>query len=272
MIPKLLDHLKGLASSVRTNKAVNVNSQVLKDAAVLTGRYYFDNCRAEAYRILQDDELLADLDEDWQQLIRLAHGYNAKKSYLKIIRRLLKKTTELTVATHISSGTPKIITQPTISHSEAEQILIATLEQLLPSAALSYQQGLRDLSSSAHRFSYRGTACEFREALRETLDVLAPDDEVSTQTWYKQESGTTGPTMKQKVRYILASRGKNKAQRALSEKSIDLIEHLCGDVARAVYNRASVSTHVHTTRDEVHQMKRYLDAILYDILEIAQNE
>lgn len=78
--------------------------------------------------------------------------------------------------------------------------------------------------------------------------------------------------MKQKVRYVLTSRGKGKTQRESAEKSIDLIENLCGDAARAVYDRASLSTHVETTKQEVRQIKRYLDAVLFDLLEIGQTE
>ncbi len=76
--------------------------------------------------------------------------------------------------------------------------------------------------------------------------------------------------MKQKVRFVLSYRGKNKTQRLLAEKSVGLIENLCGEITRAVYDRASVSTHLQTTRQEVAQMKRYLDAVLFDLLEISQ--
>ena len=47
-----------------------------------------------------------------------------------------------------------------------------------------------------------------------------------------------------------------------------MIEEMCGEVARAVYNRASVSTHTQTAKLEIIQMKRYLDAVLFDILEV----
>ncbi len=138
----------------------------------------------------------------------------------------------------------------TISHSKAEAILIATLDELIPSAAQSYRQGLFDLNSLEERFSYKGTACEFRESLRETLDLLAPDEEVRKQSGFKLERDRSGPTMKQKVRFILKSRGQTKNKRTVAEKSVELIESLCGDIARAVYDRASISTHVLTTREE----------------------
>jgi len=270
MIADLLDQLKGLASDIRKGKAVNVNSKSIKEAAVAAGSHYFKECRAEALQILNDGQALADLDEDWQRLIRLAHGNNSKKSYLSLVKSLLKKTTDLTVATHVYLTPPAPSRATKIGYSQAEEILLATLDSLIPTAAQSYRQGLHDLSFQDNRFSYRGTASEFREALRETLDILAPDEDVTKQTWFKQEPNCHGPTMKQKVRFILASRGKNRTQRLAAEKSVDVIESLCGEVARAVYDRASLSTHVQTTKNEVIQMKRYLDAVLFDVLEIGQ--
>lgn len=272
MITELLSRLNSLAASVRKNKAVNVNSKSIKDAAVEAGSYYFKHCRDDAQRILNYSDLLAEIDEDWQYLIRLAHGNNPKKTYLSHIRRLLKRTKELTVASHTFAPTEPVPEPTGINYSEAEQILVSTLEQLVPTAAQSYRQGIQDLNSSQERLSYRGTACEFRETLRETLDHLAPDDDVSKQSWFKLEPNCSGPTMKQRVRFILYSRGKNKTQRSAAEKAVELIETLCGEIARAVYRRASLSAHVQTTKQEVAQLKRYLDAVLFDILEIGQAE
>ena len=104
---------------------------------------------------------------------------------------------------------------------------------------------------------------------RETLDHLAPDVEVEKQQWYKSEEQQTKPTMKQKVRYVLASRGRNRTQIASAEKVVSLIEALSGEVMRAVYNRASLATHVHQSRTEVGQIKRYVDTVLLDLLEIG---
>jgi hypothetical protein len=268
MIEKLLAELKGLVLLIRKNKAVNINSRAIREATISIGSFYFKDCRSDAYRILGNEKALADLDEQWQQLIRIAHGNNPKKSYILIVNHLLKRTTDLAVASHTSSS-PVEFRSSALSYSQAEQIIVKTLDDLLPSASQSYKQGVHDLNSGVLRFSYRGTACELREALRETLDLLAPDEDIDRQSWFKLEPNCTCPTMKQKVRFILSSRGKSKAQRALAEKSIDLVDNLCGEVARAVYTRASISTHVQTTKQEVLQMKRYLDAVLFDILEIG---
>jgi len=270
MISELLHQLKSLASAIQKSKAVNVNSRNIKQAVISAAACYFKDFRDEVSRTLNDDVALAKLDEDWQRLIKLAHGNNAKTSYLALVRGLLKKTTDVKIATHVAAPSPVVAKPLKLSYSQAEGILISTLDQLLPSAAQSYRQGLKDLDSTEERFSYRGPAAEFRECLRETLDLLAPDQKVNQESWFKLEPNCSGPTMKQKVRFVLSYRGKNKTQRSLAEKSVDLIESLCGEITRGVYERACVSTHVQTTRQEVAQMKRYLDAVLFDLLEIGQ--
>ena len=102
-----------------------------------------------------------------------------------------------------------------------------------------------------------------------TLDHFAPDADVESQRWYKPEGDQKKPTMKQKTRYILTSRDRGKIQRDTAEKLIRLIEELAGELTRAVYNRASLASHVHQSKTEVQKIKRYVDTIFFDILEIA---
>jgi hypothetical protein len=267
MISELLNQLKSVTSAIQKNEAINVNSKNIKQGVISAATCYFKDCRDQVSRILNDDVALGKFDKDWQRLIKLAHGNNAKNSYLALLKGLLKKTTDLKIATHIAVPSTVIAK---LSYSQAEGILISTLDQLLPSAAQSYRQGVKDLNSTEERFSHRGTAAELRECLRETLDLLAPDEKVKEESWFKLEPNCSGPTMKQKVRFVLSYRGKNKTQRSLAEKSVGLIESLCGEITRAIYDRASVSTHIQTTKQEVAQMKRYLDAVLFDLLEIGQ--
>jgi Predicted pPIWI-associating nuclease len=105
---------------------------------------------------------------------------------------------------------------------------------------------------------------------QKNLDHLAPDTDVEAQDWYKPEQGRTKPTMKQKTAYILISRERNKTQTELAEKTVGLIDELSGEVMRAVYNRASLATHVHQSRAEVQRIKRYVDTMLFDLLEVKQ--
>jgi hypothetical protein len=201
-------------------------------------------------------------------LVRLAHGNNARRTYLKTIGTLRRQLSEFSISvlsTHVVAA-PQSGANTSISREES--LLLETLESLVPSAAASYRQGLADLIGP-DRLSYRGTAAEFRESLRETLDQLAPDADVQAQGWYKPEDGQTKPTMKQKARYILTSRERNKTQRDSAEKMLTLIDELSGEVMRAVYNRASLATHIHQSKSEVQQIKRYVDTVLFDLLEVT---
>jgi hypothetical protein len=81
------------------------------------------------------------------------------------------------------------------------------------------------------------------------------------------ETGQTRPTQKQKVRHVLTSRGHNKTQPA--EKLLSVVDELSGEVMRAVYSRASLATHVQTSKSEVRKIKRYVDTVFIDLLEIS---
>ena len=76
--------------------------------------------------------------------------------------------------------------------------------------------------------------------------------------------------MKQKARFVLLSRGRSRTQTAVAEKAIGVVEGLAGEVVRAAYDQASLATHLETTRAEVIRIKRYVDTVLFDLLEIAE--
>jgi hypothetical protein len=269
MLGQLLERVAALQGRIRRGRSVNVNDRQTKDEVVAVAGLYFSERRAEIVASLgQTDQVLA-VDQGWQDLLTLAQGNNSRKSYVKVLGSVKRGLATLNVA-YLTRIASKGVHGTILSDlSQAEELIVATLESSVPSAASSYRQGILDLQSHG-RLSYRGTASEFREALRETLDHLAPDAEVTKQPGFKLEDKQTKPTMKQKVRFILVTRDRNKTQREAAEKSVDLIESLAGEVTRAVYNRASLATHVETARKEVQQVKRYVDTVLFDLLEISE--
>lgn len=269
MLGPLIGDVEAFGAAIRRGRAVNVNDQSSKDQAIgLAGRY-FNEARPRIVESLGETEELLEHDQTWQQLVRLSHGNNARRTYFKTISVLRKALAEFNIS--LLSAQPIRASQPraTLQVSREEALILETLDRLVPSAAASYRQGLADLYGT-DRLSYRGTAGEFRESLREILDHLAPDAEVTGQPGFKLEVGQSKPTMKQKVGYVLSSRGRNKTQRGAAEKSLLLIEELSGEVMRAVYNRASLATHVQESKVEVRTVKRYVDTVLFDLLEIGQ--
>ena len=87
---------------------------------------------------------------------------------------------------------------------------------------------------------------------------------------YKQEPNANGPTMKQKVRYILKLRGQSKSQTGAAESAVDAVEEALGLFVRSVYMRSSVSTHVTTSRDEVLRIRDFVRVVLSELLEIRR--
>jgi hypothetical protein len=85
---------------------------------------------------------------------------------------------------------------------------------------------------------------------------------------YRQEPDTTGPTMKQKVRFVLKNRGTSKAAAAPAEAATDAVEAALGTFVRSVYTRSSVSTHTPTDRNEVVRVADLVRVVLCEMLEI----
>jgi hypothetical protein len=268
MLNQLISDVEAFSDNLRRGRSQNVNDQSSKDRGIeLAGRYFSD---VRPLLTTGNEERTIAHDEKWQQLVRLAHGNNSRKSYVRIVGDLRKELVEfriaaLTAPKRVSSGAEN----PKLVFSQEEALILSTLGNLVPSAAASYRQGLTDIYA-ADRISFRGTAAEFRESLRETLDHLAPDDDVQGQAGFTFEQGQTRPTMKQKMRHVLNSRGYNRTQRETAEKSMELADELAGGVMRAVYSRASLATHVQASRAEVRKIKRYVDTLFFDLLEITQ--
>lgn len=269
MIRDSLDRLVALQQRLKRGRSVNVNDRQTKDDIIAVATAYFTADRSVLVEVLGESEALLAHDEKWQDLIRLAHGNNVRKSYVRLIRDLQKELGAFSVVS-LSRSTDEVPGKAnSVELAPAELSIIRTLESAVPSAAASYRQAILDLRTE--RLSYRGTASELRESLRETLDHLAPDKEVMAQPDYKPEPNQSKPTMKQKTQYILGIRGKGKTQRATVGKAIELIDAFSGEIARAVYNQASLATHVETSRSEVWKVKRYVDTVFFDLLEIPEH-
>jgi hypothetical protein len=265
----LVAEVEAFQVALRRRRAVNVNDQISKQHAVALAHRYFNDARALLIRSVGESDAVLDHDSTWQQLVRLAHGNNSRSSYVRLLSKIRRHLREFSVMAVVARPVAQVEERRESVPTDEEVQILETLDRLVPSAAASYRQGFNDLAGS-DRISYRGTAAEFREALRETLDHLAPDDQVMAQVGFKLEADQTKPTMKQKVGFVLKSRGTNKTIRTAAEQSLSLIDELSGQVMRAVYNRASLATHVQQSKTEVRKIKRYVDTVLYDLLEIAK--
>ncbi|MFH0776248.1 MAG: hypothetical protein V1936_01390 [Patescibacteria group bacterium] len=212
-------------------------------------RVYFGELRPKLLNIEFDT---IDLDDDMQTLLDHSNASSAKSSYLNVINRIknhflfAEKSLEMFFSDASNSKDHH-------AFSDKEQKILSTLEKINLSAANSFRQALFDLNER-ERISFKGPTHELRESLRETLDTLAPDKEVTAQQNFQLEDGQKKPTMAQKTRFIFKSRG----------EKLNKVDELI----RPIYGRSSNSAHVANTRREALSIKGYIELMLCDLLEI----
>jgi hypothetical protein len=105
--------------------------------------------------------------------------------------------------------------------------------------------------------------------LREVIDHLAPDEQVMAAQGFQLEPERRGPTTKQKVRYILKARKARTTAVTVAENSLSTVDEAVATLARATYDRGSTSAHVPPPLAEVRNMKRYVEALLGELLELT---
>lgn len=265
----LLDSLTDLEREISRVSAVNVNTATARDSARSLIQDYFRRTRPHLLAIGLAETDLESLDGQMQRLLQLANGRNPKRYYTRLLRDIRRNVQRVELTREYRLGEQQRSESSTaVLATDVEGKIVTTLQGLVPSAALSYEQALRDLHSSSARLSFRGTANELREALRETVDHLAPDEDVMNAAGFRLERDQTRPTQKQKVRHILRSRGLSETARSAPEDAVSLVEELTGSIARASSRRSSLAAHVASTEQEVRQMKMYVDSVLAELLQV----
>lgn len=241
---------------------LTVSSVGTREHARLMSQHYFRDTRP-AISGIGLDAAIEKLDACFREILRLAEGRTSKWIYLDRLKPARQLFHEIVAHIEISRN----LSQSDVKITDEDKRIIETLNGLLPSAALSYQQAIADLADG-NRVSFRGPALELRETLRSTLDHLAADEAVIGEDDYIQEKDRRGPTMKQKVRFIRKHRGLSKSSGAVPEQTVMTIDELVGNLTRSVYDKSSAATHVAGERKAVIQIRRYVVAILHEILEI----
>jgi len=224
---------------------------------------YFNTIRPFFIGASQQDQNVVDVDAAMQKLLVLCH----KRGTVKRYQTLLSNARKGLIAIDSHHVALACLDENANHDNRVDLKIIETLNRLVPSAALSYQEALQDLQID-HRLSWRGPATDLREALRETLDHLAPDSDVTSMDGYKQSPDTNGPTMKQKVRFIMKSRGIPGSLSAPAETATKAVESAVGSFVRSVYTRSNVSTHTPTDRAEVIRIRDFVRVVLCELLEI----
>jgi len=263
-VASVLNDAKGLLVSIRKIKVLQVSSAALKNRTKDLVKDYFLNLQPHLVTIAIST---TELDVMMQAAMKMTNGRKTRSVYIKTLTDICRRL-ELIEASpeYIRRGSATVIAGTTTTRPEQDQLIVATLERLVPAAAASYKQVLDDLSRG--RFSYRGTAGELREILREVLDNLAPDQDVMNAVGFQLETNRTLPTMRQKVHYILTSRSQSATAMEVPEQAAINVDEGIARLVRATYNRGSASAHTQQSKGEVLQIKMYLDSVLGELLEI----
>lgn len=250
------DNLKRTISRVRTDQ---VRTQRVIDKAKEFVYDYFKLVRPRLVEIYGlPERAITPLDDEIQNLFRLTQRASLKKKYKEALNRIKEEINNL-------EEFDLTISPSSLKIEAKDRQILNTLQGISPAAATAYEQGLRDLRDENH-ISWRGTAAEFREVLREVLDALAPDSEVMSSERFKLEQGLPRPTMKQKVVFILKERPQRIADPI--PIAVELVDELTGKFVRSVYTSASTTTHTFSERDEILKIKDYLSTALANLLEI----
>jgi hypothetical protein len=251
-----------LDREVRKTGTKQIYQESVRESARYVVDMYFRTTRPDLKQLSISEELLLPADGVVHSLLEATHHHSAARTYKDAIKAVHGSLRELEKVALLHDGTD-LASAPRVDTTD--RAIIETLQKLLPSAARSYEQAIRDLNGGA-RLSWRGPATDLREALRETLDHLAPDANVTAQPGFKLEPNATGPTMKQKVRYILRQRGMSKGAIDTPESAVEAVEQAVGTFVRSVYSRSSISTHTPTDKNEVLRIRDWVRVVLAELL------
>jgi hypothetical protein len=261
-ISKLLPELAQAQREIRGLPGRQVDNAPIRERMHALAKQYFADVRPVIGNIEGLEEQLPAVDSIFTNLHQASRKRSSKERCLQLLASAKAKFVEIE-GLALSRGAKRSAG----SRTPTDDLIVESLQDICPSAAQSYLQALEDLGSET-RLSYRGPATDLREALRETLDTLAPDKEVEAVPGYKPETEARRPTMKQKVRLVLRNRGLGASQLAAPESAVEGVEEILGGMVRSVYTRSNVSTHSATTRAEVVRLHAWVRLVMCELLEI----
>lgn len=265
-VDQFIDSLISLERQLSLKSAKRVNTGEEKNAVRAVVGTWFRTFKPLFASLLDSEELLAPVDDCLQSLLRLATTLSARSSYLT----LLRKTTRIFKNDLLMPLTKAYWEKlPQTSSSDYHEVVASRLEAMALSLKDSYEQVVRDLSSD-ERKSYKGTANELRELLREVLHRLAPDEAIRKQRWFiathPKDIDKVRPKLAERTKHILRQRGRGDSVTDAVKSYAEAAEDLLGRVVRSTYTRANASTHTHQAKQEIQAQLRYLNALFLELL------
>lgn len=256
--------LKNLVSRLRQSKGETVSLQEIRTLSKSVTNLWFHDVAPLAKLTTDNEVALKSIDGFMDQLISHTLKPTKKKTYLATINSAVK-TYEKEVFVELHKRVGAVLAGGT---SIANNSITEALAKISESLVAGYQQVLKDLANES-RISWRGTANEIREVLRELLEVLAPDETVIKMSWYKQEPNTQGPTQAQRARYALEQRAVQSHRASATQETINLVEESVTKLLRKTYQRANNAAHTRQDKDEVKRILSYFDLLAKDLLGLS---
>lgn len=251
--------LERLLRSVAKGRSLQINTpeEIAHVRAVVTT--WFQACKP--YALIQglSDSNIAAVDEPLDQCLKLTFTRSKRKVYSRCLRAACRAFQQNILY-------PLSLQPPRGALTVTANEVYARLNKVAVSLAESYRQVHADLADKS-RISFRGTAGELRETLRELLELLAPDEKVKAQSWYSAVEGRKDPTHQQRAKYVLEQRGSGSKPLEVANRAVSLIEDGLSKLVRDMYSRTSAAAHTGKDIEEVQRMLRHFDALVYDLCE-----
>ncbi|MGB7061254.1 MAG: hypothetical protein WBF13_02730 [Candidatus Zixiibacteriota bacterium] len=265
-IDEFTDSLASLQEMFKHKSAKKVNTDEEKNAVRAVAATWFRTFRPLFARLLGSEAPLESIDVWLQDLLRLATSKSARSSYISLIQKTRKAFKDTLLVSLTKAYWEQL---PQTSSSDYHKVVGNRLEAMEPSLRDSYEQVIRDLSSD-ERKSFKGTANELRELLREVLHRLAPDGSVRKQSWFRSahpnDADSARPNHAERTKFILRLKGRGSAFTEAAENHAEAVEDRLGRVVRSSYSRASASAHTHQAKEEIQAQLRYLNALFLELL------
>lgn|SRR5574341_39492 len=260
------DALTNLRNRIRKCRTTTISLEEIRLLAKSVANLWFKDVSPFANLVSNDKMALQSIDLSMNQL--LSHTLKATKrsTYLSTVN-LAVKTYEKAIYVDLHKNYGTILSGASATALGNGEVANA-LAKISDSLHSGYQQVLKDLSEDS-RLSWRGTANELREVLRELLHILAPDSEVVKAQWYKEDTQTKKPTQAQRARYILEQRSTHQNRAEAAQETITLVEESISKLVRKTYERANNATHTPQDKDEVKRILDYFNVLAKDLLGLS---
>jgi hypothetical protein len=179
---------------------------------------------------------------------------------------LLRRLREFQVQVQVRQSVrkPEVVVPARGPLSGRDAHVLARLGRLAPSLADSLEQALRDINDHT-RVSYVGPAGEVREVMRATVQLLANDEDIRKQPWYKgiEQGGKRNPSQAERIRFAVQRRGGSNDQ---IKGTDELIDKLVGQIGRQTYSAGSSALHAGALQAEVRRLTGWVFALLDEVL------